>query len=191
MSDDFFDILGVERRFHLAEDDLERRFHERSREVHPDRHVRADGKTRVQAALRASLLNQAYRALRDPVARAAYLLKLEGIEISDERGGRKAPPALLMDVLELREQLSEARGEGDLKRVKALAAEVGGRRAAVLAQADAAFLRYEAGERAALEVAADASIAERYFRRFLEEVTAIEEASERAAAGDPASPERP
>ena len=183
MSDNFFDILGVERRYHLAEGDLERRFHEQSRVLHPDRHVRADGKARVQAALAASLLNQAYRALRDPVARAEYLLKLEGIEISDERSGRKAPPALLMDVLELREQLADARADGDLARVQALAAEVGGRRDGVLHQADAAFTRFEAGERDALERAADALIAERYYRRFLEEVTAIEEARERAAGG--------
>jgi len=185
MSDSFFDILGVGRRYHLAAEDLEMRFHERSRQVHPDRHVRADAGTRVKTALAASQLNQAYRTLRDPVQRAEYLLRLEGVEIADERGGRQVAPGFLLEVMELREQLAEAKAEGDLVRVKALGAEVAARRAATMVEAEAAFSSYEAGDRGALEAAADALIAERYFRRFLDEVAVIDEGHDPATAGRP------
>jgi molecular chaperone HscB len=184
--DDFFNTLGVERRYHLDAADLERRYHERSRQVHPDRHVKADAQARVKSALAASQLTQAYRTLKDPVKRAEYLLKLEGIEISDERSGHKVAPAFLMEILELREQLAEAKAEGDRVRVRALAEGVAARHADVIAEADAGFARYEAGDRGALRGVADALVAERYFRRYLDEVEAFED----ALAGDTGGPHR-
>jgi molecular chaperone HscB len=176
MSQSYFDLLGVEPRYHLDAADLERRFHERSRKHHPDRHVKSDPETRVRSALHTAQLNQAYRTLREPVQRAEYLLRLHGIEISDERSGHKVDPAFLMEILELREQLAEARAESDPVRVRALGEAVRTRREQALADAEAGFSRFESGEREALGAVADALVAERYFRRFLDEVEAFDEA---------------
>src|SRR3954453_12298131 len=112
----FFDILGVPRRWHLDAADLEKAFHAKNRELHPDRHMKADPQTRVKNALATSQLNEAYRALKDPIKRAEYLLKLEGIEISDERSGHKVSPVFLAEILELREALMDARAEGDVQK---------------------------------------------------------------------------
>lgn len=180
MTESFFEILGVPRRYHLADAELERAFHERSRVLHPDRHMKADPQTRVKNALATSQLNEAYRTLRDGTKRAEYLLKLEGIELSDERKGHKVDPAFLMEILERREALAEARGDGDLPRVLALGAEVRARRDEVLAAVDAGFARWEAGEADVLKDVADALVAERYFKRFLEEVSAFEDAQHEA-----------
>ncbi|HZU81395.1 MAG TPA: Fe-S protein assembly co-chaperone HscB, partial [Polyangiaceae bacterium] len=128
---DFFQILGVPRRYHLALDELERLYHEQSRLHHPDRHAREGGATRVKSALATSQLNQAYRALKDPVKRAEHLLALAGIEISDERSGHKVPPEFLMEIMELREALADARAERDIGRVASLAADVRQRYATV------------------------------------------------------------
>lgn len=177
----FFDILGVERRYHLAADELERRFHDKSRQLHPDRHMKADPQTRVKTALATSELNQAYRTLRDPVKRAEHLLALAGIKLTDERDGHKVDPGFLMEMLELREALGEAKEAGDREKVAELAKDVRRRRDESTAAMEAGFSRYEAsGEAAELRAVADAMIGERYFRRFLDDVEAFEEANEKA-----------
>ena len=177
MADDYFQILGVPRRYHLDVAALEKIFHELSRATHPDRHAKADPQTRVKTALAATELNTAYRTLKAAVPRAEYLLRLEGFEIKDERGGHKVDPGFLMDILELREALLEARVDRDAAKVAALASEVRRRRDEVLARLDAALAAWEqTGAREDLVPAADALVSERYFRRFLEEVEAFEDA---------------
>ena len=178
---DFFEILGAPRRYHLDLADVERSFHERSKQLHPDRHAQADSQTRVRNALAATELNQAWRTLKSDISRAEYLLSLEGIVIADERGGPTVANSFLLEIMELREALTEARVAVDHPRVHALAADVGTRSRKVRADLAAAFADWEqpgAAEpyrRAALRNAADALIAERYFRRFLEEVEAFED----------------
>ena len=179
-SSNFFDILGVPRRYHLDGGDLEKRFHELSRVHHPDRHVKSEEKARVKSALASAQLNEAYRALKDPVKRAEHLLSLEGFHISDERSGHKVSPAFLGEIMELREGLMDAKGEGDAKKVLALAEDVRARQASEIAKIDAGFAKYEAGDREALSQVADAMIEDRYFRRFLDEVEAFQEAADEA-----------
>ncbi len=169
MQHDYFTLLGLPRAYHVDARTLEERYHERSKLHHPDRHVRADGVTRVKNALATSELNQAYRALRDPVQRAEYLLKLNGIDVSDEKSGQVAPD-FLMEMMELRERLAEARAGRDEREIGALAADVRARRDAALAGVGEGFAR---GDLAAV---AEALVALRYFRRFLDEIEAYEDA---------------
>jgi molecular chaperone HscB len=179
---DYFALLGLERSYPLDEADLERRYHERSKLYHPDRHVKADGVTRVRNALATSELNQAYRVLRDPVKRAEYLLQLEGVAIADEKSGsNKVAPAFLMEMMELREALAEARAEGDEARVQSLGADVRGRRDEAMARVDGGLRALAAGDRAQLAAVADALVALRYYHRFLEELALHED--QRAEAG--------
>ena len=71
---------------------------------------------------RSSALNDAYRVLRDPVARVEYLLSLEGARIEGEKK-QQAPPELLEEVFELNESLDELRDAkaagGDVAALKA------------------------------------------------------------------------
>jgi molecular chaperone HscB len=101
---DYFQALQYpEPRLRLDLADLQKRFYARSRELHPDRFARAP-LAEQQAALDASsVLNDAYRALRDPVQRAEYALKLAGFEIGEQR----APADLLEEVFELNMALEE------------------------------------------------------------------------------------
>ena len=176
MTESLFEILGVPRRYHLTDEEMERAFHARSRLLHPDRHMKADPQTRVKNALATSQLNEAYRTLKHGTKRAEYLLKLEGIELTDERNGHKVSPAFLMEILELREELAEARGALDAVRVQSLGAGVRARRDEALASVGAGFARWEAGDQNALKSVADALVAERYFNRFLDDVEAFEDA---------------
>jgi molecular chaperone HscB len=85
----FYEALGLEPKLALDPDDLRKRFYERSRESHPD--LFGSG-----AEDRMAGLNDAFRTLRDPVARAEYFLKQKGLELS-----KQVPAELLDEVFEL------------------------------------------------------------------------------------------
>ncbi len=117
---DYFSVFDLPRKLALDTKALERAFYKRSREVHPDRFARASAEQQGWSLEQTSLLNDAYRALKDPIARTEYLLRLEGITLADDaetadRQGRKhVPPELLAEVFELNMQLEEIRmGEDD------------------------------------------------------------------------------
>lgn len=103
----FYDAFGLEPALSLDSEDLKKRFYERSRQWHPDRFSRASAAEQENALQMTSILNDAFRTLRDPIARAEYFLKEKGIELSKE-----APPELLEEVFELNIALEELR-EGD------------------------------------------------------------------------------
>jgi molecular chaperone HscB len=132
---DYFQFFGLEPKLTLDAGDLESRFYRLSRELHPDRFLRATPAERQRSLEAAAMLNDAYRTLRDPVARAAYLLEREGFEPS-----KNAPPELLQEVFELSMALEQLRG-GDAS----ARPEVETARAHLLAlreEADAALARH-------------------------------------------------
>jgi molecular chaperone HscB len=95
----------------VDEDALRRRFYELSRQHHPDFHQLAGEAEQAASLADSALVNRAYRALRDPIARVEYVVALEGGEAS---GAAKtpAPKALLMEMLEVQEALEEAKESG-------------------------------------------------------------------------------
>jgi molecular chaperone HscB len=103
----YYETLGLEPRLALDPADLQKRFYERSREWHPDRFSRGTPEQRQSSLDMTAVINDAYRTLRDPVARAEYFLRQSGFELSKE-----APPELLEEVFELNMALEEIR-EGD------------------------------------------------------------------------------
>jgi molecular chaperone HscB len=109
---DYFSFMGLPRRLTIDGPALEKIFYALSRRFHPDYFTNA-GAAEQQASIdRSSMLNDAYRALREPVERARYLLTLEGYR----EAGKKAPPELLEEVFELNmqiEELKSARESGD------------------------------------------------------------------------------
>jgi molecular chaperone HscB len=107
---DYFAFLGVPRRLGIDSADLEQRFRTLSRQFHPDFFYNASPAERRASLERSSYLNDAYRTLRQPVARIDYLLKLEGLAPKNpEEASRQVPPALLEEVFALNEELDEVR----------------------------------------------------------------------------------
>ena len=121
-NEDHFSLLELPREFALELRELERRFRDLSRQLHPDRFARADARERRLSLERATRLNDAYRALRDWRHRAAYLLKLAGTDVFAE-GRTFADPDFLEEQLEWREQLAFATADGDAGRLAAIAAD--------------------------------------------------------------------
>lgn len=163
-----FSILGVEERFDLDADALERSFRERSRGVHPDRFAKASPAERLKALEASTALNDAFRVLKNPTARAEHLLALRGVTIDDRD---VVPQDFLLEILELREALAEAKGANDSAAVARLEADMRARHEASLRRVGELFAA--GGD---LGEAKRELVNLRYFQRFLDEVEDVEAA---------------
>jgi molecular chaperone HscB len=104
---DYFEFFDLPHNLAIDLKDLEKRFYALSRELHPDRFARRSEAEREKALEDSATLNDAYRTLRDPIARALYLLKGEGFDIG-EQGSKDVPPELLEEMFELNMAIEEA-----------------------------------------------------------------------------------
>lgn len=104
-----FEILSLPAAFPLNLKTLETAYFDAQRQWHPDRFVGKSEEQRAEAAQRSIWINDAYETLKNPLERAKHLLELQGIFIDDDTN----PPAqLLMEMMELREGIHEAAGDG-------------------------------------------------------------------------------
>jgi molecular chaperone HscB len=111
---DYFTVFELPRKLTVDGEALQRRFYELSRQHHPDFHQGADAARQAEALTQSALVNRAYRALRDPLARVEYLIALEeGREVREGATDKpKAPRELLQEMLEVQETIEEAKAEG-------------------------------------------------------------------------------
>jgi molecular chaperone HscB len=100
---DYFSFIGLPRKLRIDESELEKSFYALSRQFHPDYFMGTSEPERQASVERSSMLNDAYRTLRDRIARVSYLLTLEGYKEAE----KKAPPDLLEEVFELNMQVEE------------------------------------------------------------------------------------
>ena len=107
----YFDMFDLPQKLNLDVQALEKQFYRYSRKLHPDVHARATQQEQEWSLAQASLLNDAYRTLKNPLERTKYLLKLEGAQFEEPRGANpsKVPADLLEEVFELNMQLEELR----------------------------------------------------------------------------------
>ena len=119
---DYFTFFGFPRKLDLDTAALEKEFYALSRHLHPDLFAQSDPTEREWSLEQSSMLNDAYRKLKDPIKRTEYLLRLEGVELEEqskqatekarETGELKkqvVPPDLLEEVFELNMHLEELR----------------------------------------------------------------------------------
>jgi molecular chaperone HscB len=117
---DYFTFFGLPPKMNIDVPALEKDFYQFSRKLHPDLSARASSQEQQWSLEQSSLLNDAYRTLRDPIKRTQYLLRLEGVELEEQSkaateqaratGEAKkqiVPPDLLEEVFELNMQLEE------------------------------------------------------------------------------------
>jgi molecular chaperone HscB len=105
---DYFAFFGMPRKLVFDLNALEQKFHSLSWKLHPDNFVRTSEFERQLSLDRSSQLNDAYRTLRDPIARVEYLLSTAGMRKEGQKK-QQAPPELLEEVFELNESLDELR----------------------------------------------------------------------------------
>ena len=123
----YFEFFDLPRTLALDVVALEKQFYAMSRKLHPDRFASKPVAEQEAALAQSSLLNDAYRTLKDPILRTQYLLKLEGVELEEQSkaateaaratGVEKkqvVPPELLEEVFELNMQLQEMRAANQM-----------------------------------------------------------------------------
>jgi molecular chaperone HscB len=180
----YFEIFSLRAKLVVDNAALEKRFYALSRRLHPDRFAARSAEEQVAALGESSRLNDAYRTLKEPIARTEYLLKLEGVELEEQSksateaaratGTAKkqiVPADLLEEAFELNMQMEEMRaakkmGEDDPQlRTDLLAAKAGfdAKMAATQAELETLWARWDAalddGDAPAKLAARDAMVA--------------------------------
>jgi molecular chaperone HscB len=147
----YFTFFGLLPKLNVDVSGLEKDFYLLSRRLHPDLNARASSREQEWSLEQSSLLNDAYRTLRDPITRTQYLLQLEGIALEEQSksatdqaratGEAKkqiVPPDLLEEVFELNMQLEQLRMGRKMGEEEAgLSAEIGKHKAALEAKHEA------------------------------------------------------
>jgi len=123
----YFTFFGFPRKLNLDPAELEKEFYALSRRLHPDLFAQANAEERSWSLEQSSMLNDAYRTLKDPIKRTEYLLRLEGVELEEQskQATEKAratgelkkqvvPPGLLEEVFELNMHLEELRNQKEI-----------------------------------------------------------------------------
>lgn len=108
-----FELFGLQPAFAVEADALERSYREIQSQVHPDRFAHAGDAERRASLQWTTRVNEAYRTLRDPVQRAKHLLELHGVDVAFETN-TAMPPEFLMQQMQLRESLEEAKTPASL-----------------------------------------------------------------------------
>jgi molecular chaperone HscB len=114
-----FELFGLAPTFALEPEALEKRYRDIQSQVHPDRFAHAGDAERRASLQWTTRVNEAYRALKDPVQRGKHLLELHGVDVAFETN-TQMPTDFLMQQLELREELEAAVGAEDGSRLERL-----------------------------------------------------------------------
>jgi molecular chaperone HscB len=122
-SRNYFELFGLPVRFRCDNEALDRAYRALQGDVHPDRFAAATDADRRLALQSSARVNEAYAALRDPVARAQYLLALRGIDAMPVHDTR-LPLPFLERQLERREEAAAAAAAGDLDALETMLREV-------------------------------------------------------------------
>jgi len=120
---DPFAALGLPRAFAIDLRAAEKAHRELSRALHPDKYASSGASERREALNKAADVNEAWRIVRDPVRRAEALFLLAGVEVGETKEP-KPDPELLMEVLEKREALADAKAARDVAKIEALEKEM-------------------------------------------------------------------
>jgi len=113
---DYFQIFGLNREYNIKDNNLEGRYKEWQKKLHPDLVHSKSEKERAYAAEQSALVIDAYRTLTKPLSRALYLLKLERIHVDEEK--TISDPELLMEMMEIREAVNDASDSQTLEKIQ-------------------------------------------------------------------------
>src|SRR3569623_1682657 len=128
-----FALFHLPQRFAIDPAALDRAYHEVQNQVHPDKFAHASEAEKRVAMQWATRANEAYRTLKSPFKRAAYLCQLNGVDLQTE-SNTAMPRDFLMQQMEWREALDDARAAQDVAALERLDAELKAARDAAVAQ---------------------------------------------------------
>ena len=133
-----FTLFQLEPAFDIDTAALEQTYRSLAARFHPDRHAAASAFEQKQAMMMASAVNEAYRILKNPIDRAAYLLEQHNIH-ADSPEHTSFPPEFLMQQMEWREALEDGRNEHNETALLALDQEIAAEQQNLFAELSQAF----------------------------------------------------
>ena len=128
-----FDLFHLPPTFAIDTVALDRAYHDVQNQVHPDKFSTASDAEKRVAMQWATRANEAYQTLKNPLGRASYLCELNGIDLQIE-SNTSMPTDFLMQQMEWREALDDARTSRDEKALDALEAALRDTRRDTVAQ---------------------------------------------------------
>lgn len=171
---DYFAYLGLPRSYHVDAEKLGDILREKSRKLHPDRFAKAEPREKTFSLQHTTLLNDAVRTLRDPQRRAEYLLSLYGLKAgANDRERAKVDPSFLMEMMETREALAEARAAKDAAKLAKIGGDARAEKERLLGAADRKFSQWEQqpADKAPLEDVVGLLDKVRYFEQIVAEAS--------------------
>ena len=118
-----FEVFGLQADTNIDLSALAARYRDLQSAVHPDRFANATDAEQRIAMARAVEINDAYNTLKDPVRRAMHLLSLKGIDAL-AASDTSMPVDFLMEQVEWREALADAKLKEDSERLEEMASEI-------------------------------------------------------------------
>jgi molecular chaperone HscB len=128
-----FELFNLPARFDIDLAALDSAYRDVQGRVHPDRFVNATDTEKRVAMQWATRANEAYQTLKNPLKRARYLCELHGIDLQTE-SNTAMPMDFLMQQMEWRDALGEARAAKDGAALDQLDAQLKRERTTRLAQ---------------------------------------------------------
>ncbi|VTX69510.1 Co-chaperone protein HscB [Neisseria subflava] len=119
----YFNLFQLEPSFNIDTEALEQTYRALAARFHPDKFASASAFEQKQAVMMSSTINDAYRTLKSPIDRAAYLLKSQNID-ADAPEHTSFSPEFLMQQIEWRETLMDAQMEQNHDAIRALDQEI-------------------------------------------------------------------
>ncbi len=122
-SSNYFELFGLSTSFDVDLSFLGERYRQLQQAAHPDRFASGSDQERRLAVQQTALINEAYDTLKNPLSRAKYLLQINGIDLGSDTDTRM-DGAFLMEQMELREALGEARAGKDVDALEGINARI-------------------------------------------------------------------
>lgn len=170
-SKNYFELFGIPVGYRVDKAALSERYRQLQKVVHPDRFASGDEAAQRLSLQQTTQVNEAYETLKDPVKRAIYLLKLNGVDMELEKETTH-DTAFLMEQLEMREQLAEARNQPDPMAVlDDLMSRIDGMIKALVAQL---AMQFETATPEQLEAARESVRKMQFLNKFHAEAQALE-----------------
>jgi molecular chaperone HscB len=125
LTQNFFELFGLPARFEFDGEKLDRAYRDLQGTVHPDRFVNASEAERRVSMQQATRVNEAYQTLKNPIRRAAYLLRQNGVDPQFETN-TAMPADFLVEQMEWREAIEEASEGADAHELDHLSSRLAG-----------------------------------------------------------------
>ena len=118
----YFELFNIPIGLSVNKDSIKKRFYELSRKYHPDFYSQASEEEQADVLEKSAMINKAFKVFSDAGETIKYVLQLKGLLEEEEK--YQLPKDFLMDVMDVNEQLMDAKMEGDENLLQSIKQEV-------------------------------------------------------------------